>query len=73
MGEILKSRAMTRYGSELEFIGQLSSDGSDVMPVEKPELWQSEKFDMRPLSITEGTYVTSGMHTFIVRLKNPPH
>lgn len=66
---------MRRFGSELEFISVILPTGGGVetqLESEYIERLQKESFKINSLSITFGTYIASGFHSFVVKLKNPP-
>ncbi len=62
--------------SELEFISRIKRDGSGVVILndeQKRELSEREFIDdtywVRCLSITNGTYIASGFHSYVVKYK----
>lgn len=67
---------ITRYGTELEFIGRIANDGSKIEPSKVPTDTGADlevEYTLRRLSITHMTWIASnGMSTYIVKLKNPP-
>lgn len=66
---------MDRYGSELIFISRISGTGKhiEILQNDKTERFTNdEKFELNSLSISNGTYIASGMSSYVVRLKNPP-
>lgn len=66
---------MERFGSELIFISRISGDGKKIEPVELKEFvdyCKLELFKLNSLSISNGTYIASGMSSYVVKLKNPP-
>lgn len=66
---------MERFGSELIFISRISGDGKKIEPVKLEEFvdyCKSELFKLNCLSISNGTYIASGMSSYVVKLKNPP-
>ena len=66
---------MERFGSELIFISRISGDGKKIEPVEIKEFvdyCKTELFKLNCLSISKGTYIASGMSSYVVKLKNPP-
>jgi len=65
---------MKRYGSELEFISRINSDGLTVETVDEATMqaFEDKQFELNRLSISEGTYIASGFNSFVVKLKNPP-
>ncbi len=69
---------MEKKASELDFISQIKRDGSGTFKVpddylksmlENP-LMKDDLFELRRLSITEGTYIAMGFNSFVVKLKN---
>ena len=65
---------MDRYGRELHFISRISGDGKKLENIENeevPEHLNQEVFTMNCLSITNQTFIASGMSSYVVRLKNP--
>jgi len=69
MGKLIK-----KTGKELIFINRIDSDGKGQKRVIKKdvELLKDEKFTINCLSITEGTFIASGMNTFVVKFKPIP-
>lgn len=66
---------MERFGSELIFISRISGDGKKIESVELKEFvdyCKTELFKLNSLSISNGTYIASGMSSYVVKLKNPP-
>ncbi len=63
---------MKRFGSELELIGRIRSDGTTIDPVdtELSDAAKHESFKLLRLSITKDTYIASGFNSFVVKLKN---
>ena len=62
---------MTVKGSELYFLSQIHKNGFgiDVVSNHKmQDIWGEDNFKISSLSISEGTYVASGMATFVVKL-----
>ncbi len=59
-------------GSDLIFISRIRKDGSGTDPVGEPflKILQDEEFAVRRLSMSENTYIATGMSTFVVRLNN---
>lgn len=59
-------------GSKLEFISQINRDGSGTTPVSETylKLLQKDNFKMQCLSMTEKTWIASGMNSFVVRIKD---
>lgn len=66
---------MERFGSELIFISQISGDGKEITNLVDSEISNYDKkeiYKLNSLSISNGTYIASGMSSYVVRLKNPP-
>jgi hypothetical protein len=66
---------MERFGSELIFISIISGDGEKIELIENEEatkFCQKELYKLNSLSISRGTYIASGMSSYVVKLKNPP-
>jgi len=66
---------MERFGSELIFISEISGDGKKIKLVDDVLISDLDKksiFKLNSLSITNGTYIASGMSSYVVKLKNPP-
>lgn len=63
---------MKRYGSELKFLCRIKPDGSGLEKVED-NLYATDLFKLNCLSITNRTWIASGMSSFIVKLKNDPN
>lgn len=65
---------MERFGSELIFISRISGDGKKTELIDDSEMDYDKKeiFKLNSLSITNGTYIASGMSSYVVKLKNPP-
>lgn len=66
---------MERYGSELIFISRIFGNGKQIEIIEDVEitcLAKQEVFTLNRLSISNGTYIASGMSSYVVKLKNPP-
>lgn len=54
------------HSDELDFISRIKRDGSGTVPVKNiPD----ETFIMRLLSITEKTWIASGVNSFVVKIK----
>lgn len=66
---------MERYGCELKFITRINSDGLTVETVNDAyvEHAQDHRFELFPLSVSEGTFIAQHMGTFVVKLKNAPN
>lgn len=64
---------MERYGKELHFIARIKGDGSGIEPVtsEHQKDWNSDKerYTLNCLSLTNKTWIASGMGTYVVKLK----
>lgn len=61
-------------GSDLIFISQIGRTGTYLTPIseisrEYIELLQREKFYLRPLSISQMTYIASGFNSWVVKIK----
>jgi len=66
---------MERFGSELIFISQISQDGKKVEILDDSSIsdfGKTEIYKLNSLSMSYGTYIASGMSSYVVRLKNPP-
>lgn len=66
---------MERFGSELIFISIIFGDGKGIQIIEKDTITKhsdNELYKLNSLSITNGTYIASGMLSYVVKLKNPP-
>jgi len=66
---------MDRYGSELIFISRISGDGKKIEILEdtnNERFTNDEKFELNSLSISNRTFIASGMASYVVKLKNPP-
>lgn len=66
---------MKRYGSELIFISRIFGNGKQIEIIEDVEITGTlteEVFELNRLSISNQTYIASGMSTYVVKLKNPP-
>lgn len=66
---------MKRFGSELIFISRISGDGKRIEIIENIDITGTtteELYELNSLSISNGTYIASGMSTYVVKLKNPP-
>ena len=59
---------MTRKTHELEFISRINRDGSGVSAVDQKEIL-NEDFTLNRLSISEKTYIASGMNSYVVKIK----
>jgi hypothetical protein len=58
-------------GRKLEFVSQISRDGSGTVPVSKSyiRMMKDDIFEIRCLSLSERTYIASGFNSFVVRFK----
>lgn len=58
-------------GADLEFISWIHRDGLGVTSMEGKETWplEAQGFVLNRLSIREDTYIASGFHSYVVRLK----
>lgn len=66
---------MKRYGSELIFISRIFGSGKAIEIIEDIDMTGTateEVYELNSLSISNQTYVASGMATYVVKLKNPP-
>lgn len=65
---------MEAKGKDLIFIKQIAGDGSELTTPAKTSLIfeQDTTFQLRHLSITNGTFIASAMNTYIVKLKPIP-
>lgn len=69
---------MERFGSELEFISRISADGKKIEVLNETEkgktssLLKKDVFKLSCLSISNLTFIASGMNSYVVKLKNPP-
>jgi hypothetical protein len=64
---------LTAKASELEFISRIRRDGSGADPIPEQHLsfllkWD-ESYELRHLSLTEGTFIAFNMSVYIVKLK----
>lgn len=61
----------TISGADLEFISWIHQDGLGVTSMEGKETWplEAQDFVLNRLSIREDTYIASGFHSYVVRLK----
>ena len=53
---------------QLEFISRINRDGSGVTKVDEKEVL-NEDFKLNSLSISEKTYIASGMNSYVVKIK----
>lgn len=66
---------MERFGSELIFISIIFGDGKKIEIIENETIQthsETELYKLNSLSISNGTYIASGMCSYVVKLKNPP-
>src|SRR4051812_35273886 len=69
---------MKKKAFQLEFICRINGDGSGTSEI-KESYWlenrfmRDEEFELSQLSITNDTYIASGFHCFVVRLKKLPN
>ncbi len=66
---------MERFGSELIFISQILGDGKKLELVDDvliSDYCKKEIYKLNSLSISNQTYIASGMSSYVVKLKNPP-
>ena len=61
-------------GKELIFISQIQRDGSGTSPVDKEfiDLMQEDLFDIKGLSMSNGTYIATNFNAFVVKFKPEP-
>lgn len=67
---------MERFGSELIFISRIFCDGKQIEVFNDCTTVThstNELYKLNSLSISNGTYIASGMSSYVVKLKNPPH
>lgn len=75
---------MKKKGKQLEFISFVKRDGSGTIPVgtawtdksdhpktDDMSYLDNDEFRLNCLSITYGTFIASGMNTWVVRWKQP--
>lgn len=68
---------MKKRAHELEFISQVVRDGSGTVPMkpsylealERNPLMADEYFELKPLSLTNKTFVAFNFNVFVVKLK----
>jgi hypothetical protein len=68
---------MNKFAHELEFIGQIKRDGSGIVKVKKSYLkamlentiMRAEPFELKPLSLTEDTFIAFNFNVFVVKIK----
>lgn len=66
---------MKRYGSELVFISRIFGNGKQIEIIEDVEIsgtMKEEIYELNSLSISNKTFIASGMASYVVKLKNPP-
>lgn len=66
---------MERFGSELIFISRIFGNGKQIEIIENATnktYSETELYKLNSLSISNGTYIASGMSSYVVKLKNPP-
>lgn len=66
---------MKRFGSELIFISRIFGNGKQIEIIDDIEITgiiKEELFKLNSLSISNGTFIASGMSSYVVKLKNPP-
>ena len=59
---------MRKNANQLEFISRINRDGSGVSTVDEKEVL-NEDFKLNSLSISEKTYIASGMNSYVVKIK----
>lgn len=67
---------MERFGSELIFISRIFGDGKQIEVFNDCTTKThstNELYKLNSLSISNGTYIASGMSSYVVKLKNPPY
>lgn len=64
---------MTKRSDELIFISRIFPDESGVEEIKPHDYiifeWSKEKFKMNCLSVTNDTWIASGYHSYVVKLK----
>jgi hypothetical protein len=64
---------MKKHPKKLQFISRIAYDGLSVMPVTESQIANMETlphtYELRPLSITEQTYLAFNVATYVVKLK----
>lgn len=68
---------MRKKANELDFISQINRNGIGTKPVPETylkailenSLMKEEYFELRPLSLTEKTFVAFNFNVFIVKIK----
>lgn len=66
---------MKRFASELIFISRISGDGKQIEILDDSTISEYDRKDiytLTSLSISNRTYIASGMSSYVVKLKNPP-
>ena len=66
---------MERFGSELIFISIIFGDGKTIEIIENgttKRYSDDEIYKLNILSISNRTFIASGMRSYVVKLKNPP-
>lgn len=70
---------MERFGSELIFISTISGDGKSLQLCDEKEEGEERKewrnkevFKLNSLSMSNRTFIASGMTSYVVKLKNDP-
>ena len=62
---------MTRTGKNLIFISRIKFDGQGIEPFDSDWLEHvaEQRFRLNCLSVSDGTWIASGMSTYVVKLK----
>ena len=59
---------MRKNANQLEFISKINRDGLGISKVDEKEVL-NEDFKLNSLSISEKTYIASGMNSYVVKIK----
>lgn len=59
---------MRKKANQLEFISRINRNGSGVSAVDEKEVLNKD-FKLNSLSISEKTYIASGMNSYVVKIK----
>jgi len=70
IGHLQEYRNRFVPASRLEFICRILPDGSGIESVDKKPIVDDE-YELRSLSISNGTYIASGFGSYVVRIKEP--
>lgn len=64
---------MKKHAKELQFINRIKGDGSGVIEVDNQTIAFYERidavFELKPLSLTKGTFIAYHTFTYVVKLK----